>query len=99
MSQFILILTEKAMEQLNALAAEPSKSKVHKAVLKTLGLMQTNLRHPGLNTHEWESEVGPYGGKLWEAYAQNKTPGAYRIFFGYGPKRGEITVTSIEPHP
>ncbi len=26
-------------------------------------------------------------------------PAAYRVFFYYGPKRGEITVFAITPHP
>jgi hypothetical protein len=37
--------------------------------------------------------------KVFEAYAQNKTPGAYRVFWCYGPEQGEITVIAITPHP
>jgi hypothetical protein len=31
--------------------------------------------------------------------AQNKTPGADRIFWCYGPEKGEMTIIAITPHP
>jgi hypothetical protein len=72
-----------------------------KQVLKCVELLQANPRHPGLNTHEYESIENPYdpGTKVFEAYVQNRTPGAYRVFWCYGPKQGEITITAITPHP
>jgi hypothetical protein len=36
---------------------------------------------------------------MFEAYAQNDTPGAYRIMWCYGPGKGEITIVAITPHP
>ena len=61
--------------------------------------METNLRHPGLHTHEFESLTGANGAKVFEAYAENRTPGAYRVFWCYGPAKGEITVIAIAEHP
>jgi len=52
------------------------------------GLLEINPRHPGLHTHEFSSLAGPDGERIWEAYAQNNTPGAYRVFFHYGPDEG-----------
>lgn len=40
-----------------------------------------------------------FGGDVFESYAQNKTPGAYRIFWTYGPSKAEITILAITPHP
>ena len=37
--------------------------------------------------------------KVFEAYVQNRTPGAYRIFWCYGPKQGENTIIAITPNP
>ena len=37
--------------------------------------------------------------KVFEAYAQDQTPGAYRVFWCYGPERGEMTIIAITPHP
>ena len=34
-----------------------------------------------------------------EAYVQSRTPGAYRLFWCYGPASGEITILAITPHP
>ena len=39
------------------------------------------------------------GEKVFESYAQNNTPGAYRIFWHYGPKKNQITVVAIVSHP
>lgn len=74
-----------------------------KQVHKALQFLQHNPKHPGLNTHEYQSltyEISP-GKKVrvFEAYAQNKTPGAYRIFWCYGPKEKQLTIITITPHP
>ena len=42
---------------------------------------------------------GPNGEPAWEAYVENQTPGARRIWFMYGPATGTITILSIGPHP
>lgn len=90
---------DNALEQLRTLKSDTSKARILKEVMKALGYMRTNLRHPSLNTHEFKGVRGKNGEKVFEAYAQNKTPGAYRIFFYYGPEKNEITVFSIIPHP
>ena len=72
-----------------------------KQVAKTVRQLVDNPRHTGLNTHEYDSLPHPFDpkGKVFEAYAQNKTPGAYRVFWCYGPGPGEITIIAITPHP
>lgn len=72
-----------------------------KQVVKCLSLLESNPRHPGLQTHEFTSIENPFdkGEKVWEAYVQHKTPGAYRLFWCYGPERGQITIIAITPHP
>lgn len=96
---FELVFTEKADSQLDFLENSSDKKVVLKAVRKTLALMETNLRHPSLETHEYSDLEGVNGEKIFESYAQNRTPGAYRIFWHYGPKKGQITVVAIVPHP
>ena len=72
-----------------------------KPIVKCVVLLQENPRHPGLKTHEYHSIENPYDSetKVFEAYVQNRTPGAYRIFWCYGPKKNEITIIAITPHP
>ncbi len=77
----------------------PANKAVLKAVDKTLDLMTKNLRHRSLQTHEFTGMMGPDGEKVWESYAQNRTPGAYRIFWYYGPGKSKITVLAITAHP
>lgn len=61
--------------------------------------MEANPRHPGLNTRKYSSLVGANGEEVFEAYAENKTSAAYRIFWYYGPGKNVITIISITPHP
>ncbi len=96
---FELIFTEKADSQLDALESSKDKKVILKAVRKTLGLMEADLRHPSLQTHEYSDLEGANGERVFESYAQNRTPGAYRIFWHYGPLKGQITVVAIVPHP
>lgn len=101
-----LIFTDEADDQLSVLEHDPAHKGLLKQVRKTLGLLETNINHPGLNTHEYSSLVGANGERVWEAYAQNRIPGAYRVFFHYGPdlsggkKRTPVlTIVAITPHP
>ena len=92
-----------------ALAARRTKGKaksskqegLFKQVFKTIELLKSNPKHPGLQTHEFLSMENPFekNGKVFEAYAQNKTPNAYRVFWCYGPGKKEITILAITPHP
>lgn len=93
-----LVFTPQADADLREIEDNPSKRNILKSVRKCLGFLETNLRHPSLNTHEFRSLKGPNGEKVFEAYAQHKTPGAYRIFWHYGPVRGVITIVAIAPH-
>jgi hypothetical protein len=96
---FRIKFTPEADGQLRELERNPSKKAAYKAILKCLGYMETNLRHNSLQTHEFTSMKGPKGEKVFESYAQQGTPGAYRIFWYYGPGREELTVAAIIPHP
>ena len=55
--------------------------------------------HPSLNTHKYTAIEGPNGEEIFEAYTENKTPAAYRIFWYYGPDKNQITVVAITKHP
>lgn len=83
---------------------ETKSSKIEglfKQVYKTIHLLTSNPRHPGLHTHPYDSIENPYHSKekIFEAYVQNKTPGAFRVFWCYGPKSKQITIVTITPHP
>jgi hypothetical protein len=95
--QFSLVYSEVANETLERLEVENSKKS--NKVLKALGLMATNIKHQGLHTHKYDAYAGPNGEEVFEAYVENHTPGAYRIYWYYGPTKGSITVLAITPHP
>jgi hypothetical protein len=80
--------------------ASPAEG-LFKQVKKCIDLLKENPRHPGLSTHEFRSGNHPHtpGGKVFEACVQQKTPGAYRLFWVYGPEKEQITIIAITPHP
>lgn len=96
---FTLKLDENALKDLEILKQDHSKARILKDVVKALNHMQENLRYPSLNTHEYKGFKGPNGEKVFEDYAQQKTAGAYRIFWHYGPEQNTITIMAIIAHP
>jgi hypothetical protein len=101
-----LKFTPTADGQLTALESTPASAALLAQVRKALGYLEIDPHHPGLHTHEFISLTGAKGEKVFEAYAQNNTPGAYRIFWHYGPEEisGKkrtpvITVVAITRHP
>lgn len=96
---FTLNFTNQADKDLEELEKNRTMLKRLKAVYKVLGYLENNPRHPSLNTHKYSSLTGINGEEVFEAYAENHTPGAYRIFWHYGPSKNIITIISIVPHP
>ena len=98
---FELVFTRRAQEELERLEGTSRHAGLVKQVKKTLGFLQTNPRHPSLQTHTFHSLENPFNSheKVFEAYVQQQTPAAYRLFWCYGPKKGHITVIAITPHP
>lgn len=98
---FELHFAPSARETLRDLEKNPAKAVLVKQIKKSLGYLQTNPRHPSLNTHEYSSIPHPFDlkEKVFEAYAQNNTPSAYRIFWCYGPEKKQIAIIAITPHP
>jgi len=94
-------LTKTADEQLEKLESDSSKTSLTKQIKKSLGYLQINPKHPSLSTHPYYSIEHPFDPKekVFEAYAQNNTPSAYRIFWCYGPDKKQITIIAITPHP
>jgi hypothetical protein len=97
--KFKLLFTPEARAALSNLSKDQGAAKRLRAVQKTLGLLESNPRHPGLHTHEYSKLFGPKGEKVFEAYAENKTPAAFRIFWHYGPGKGQMTIVAITAHP
>lgn len=97
--KFEIKFTVDADAQIDELENNPALQKRCKAVHKALAFLETNPRHPSLNTHKYNTMVGPNSEDVFEAYAENHTPGAYRIFWVYGPSKNVITIIAITPHP
>ena len=95
---FKLIFSPRAAQRLLELEGDQSKQGLFKQVKKALEFLKENPRHPSLRTHKYKEFSEYYGKEVFEAYAQQNTPGAYRIFFYYSGKE-QITIIAITPHP
>ena len=96
---FRLLFSDQARDDYQRLEQRPDLHKRLRAVRKTLALLESNPRHPSLHTHEYASLTRAVGIKVFEAYAENRTPTAYRVFWCYGPEQNELTVIAITSHP
>lgn len=95
---FEVLTTNSFDEDLKVLRVQKAMSARVKAIEKTLRLL-SNPKHPGLQCHAFTSLKGPGGQKVFEAYAQQNTPAAYRVFWHYGPDRNQLTVIAFTAHP
>lgn len=98
---FELKFTRTADRQLKIIEESPSQAGLARQIKKSLGYLQTNPKHPSLNTHPYGSIDHPFAPKekVFEAYVQNNAPSAYRIFWCYGPDKKQITIIAITSHP
>ena len=96
---FEIFLTDQAKNQLNRLKSDKGLGKRYKAVKKAIRFLSSNPRHKSLETHEFTTLKGLNGEKIFEAYAEQSTPAAYRIIWYYGPNQNKITIVAITPHP
>ncbi len=96
---FEIFLTDEARNQLERLKKDKGLEKRYNAVKKSIYFLSEDPRHQSLKTHEFTSLRGPKGEKIFEAYAEQSTPAAYRIFWHYGPDKNQITIVAITPHP
>lgn len=98
---FELKFAPRADAELKALEQQSAEVGTVKQVKKALGYLQSNLRHQSLQTHKFYGLPNPHDEKepVFEAYAQQNTPGAARILWCYGPKKQQITILAIVAHP
>ncbi|GAA0597935.1 hypothetical protein HPO96_20880 [Kribbella sandramycini] len=95
---FKLVFTREAREVLEDLTSPQYAVKLKK-VRKALGQLERDPRYPALNSHKYSSLHGSAGEEVWDSYVENHTPGAWRIFWHYGPSEDTITILTLGPHP
>ena len=103
---FLLNWTDEANSVYNSLKGNASQRTHYKAVKKAIRFLARDPHYPSLQTHEFKSLCGPNGEKVFEAYAEQHTPNAYRLYWYYGPDETSemgnripiITLMGITPH-
>lgn len=98
-SVFKLFFSAQADIDMRKLEQDNGLIKRLKSVQRAFGYLETNPKHPNLRIHKYQSLSGFKGEEVFEAYAENKIPAAYMIFWHYGPCKGNITIIAITKHP
>lgn len=97
---FLLLYTREAESVLDDLRSKKQYAVKLNKVRKTLArLEKAGPKYPSLNSHPYQSVPGPGGAMLWESYVENRTPGAWRIWWIYGPGDDQLTIVTIGPRP
>ncbi|MEN9469042.1 MAG: hypothetical protein RL630_775 [Verrucomicrobiota bacterium] len=78
---------------------DKDEEKLFRKLVKALGYLSVDPRHNSLASHEISDLSRKHGIKIFQSYLENNTPGAGRIFWAYGPDKGDITILALEPHP
>src|SRR5712691_11302328 len=78
---------------------DKTEQKFYRKLIKALGYLRENPRHNSLASHEIDVLSRKCGFRVFQSYLENKTPAAGRMFWAYGPDKGDITILGIEPHP
>ena len=71
-----------------------AEEKFFKKFVKALACLTENPRHNSLASHEIEALTRKHGLRIFQSYIENQMPAAGRIFWAYGPERGDITILS-----
>ena len=94
---------ERLWVDLKSKALTETLSKDEESLYKKWGKAMVHLAHdpqyPGLHSHEISALSRRYGEKVWQSYLENRNPIAARMYWVYGPGKGEITIIGLEPHP
>lgn len=92
-------LWDQLSEKVKRGGANAKEEKLYRQIGKAMYLLSQDPRYPGLKSHEISALTARYGMKVWESYLENNTPTAGRLFWVYGPEKGDITIIGLEPHP
>jgi hypothetical protein len=71
----------------------------YRKLTKALGYLRENPRHNSLASHEIDALSQKCGFRVFQSYLENRKPAAGRIFWTYGPDKGDITILGVERHP
>jgi hypothetical protein len=75
------------------------EAKLYKKWGKAMVHLAADPRYPGLHSHEIEALSRRFGDRVWQSYIENRNSNAGRLYWVYGPGKGDITVIGLEPHP
>jgi len=78
---------------------DKEEQKFYRKLVKALRYLSENPRYNSLASHEIDDLTRKYGIKIFQSYLESKTPAAGRVFWAYGPDKGDITILAIESHP
>ena len=92
---FDLFITPAAQEEIDAITDPKRLRKVNSCLAR----IKINPKHPGLRSDRYEVFDKVFGDAVWESYVENHVSSAWRVWWAYGPDRGQIMVLVVRAHP
>lgn len=92
-------LMEDLLERKNKNQLGKDELKYLKKTVKCFQFLSQDPTYSSLNSHKIDILSKKAGIEIWQSYLENHTPSAGRIFWLFGPKKRQITIAAIEPHP
>lgn len=97
-----LAISSRAKKELDALDADGNLAKRARAARNAIHQIAKDPRYPSLRTKKLSGStyngIDVSKGDIYQSYAENGVPGAYRIFWRYRDD-GEIEILSVAHHP
>jgi len=95
---FALAYADEALRVLDDLT-KPATPRSSREPRRHCGCSATSAPATRTELHKYQSLTGPNGEDVWESYIENRTPGASRIWWLYGPTPDTLTILTLGPHP
>lgn len=95
----MLSLWERLQKEYRDGSISKGDSKLYKKWGNALRKLSDDPFYPSLRTHEIEPLSRRAGMKVFQSYLENRNSRAMRMYWVYGPEKGQITIIGLEPHP
>lgn len=95
----MLALWERLCQESRAGSISKADANLYKKWGQALKHLAADPFYPSLHTHEIQDLTRRYGRKVWQSYLENRTSRAMRMYWVYGPRKKDITIIALDPHP
>lgn len=95
--KFELVITAKVEKAMRSVKSDKRRSR---RIATTLAhLADEGPEYPSLQSHRFDALDKEIGETVWESWVESAVQDAWRVWWYFGPEKGQITVFLLGPHP